>query len=789
MLLLKSHPDKKLEQHLLGVKEWGNHFLTLSPSNIIKQKSDVELLNCFLLLHDIGKATSYFQAYIQGEVVQEELKSHAHLSSLIFLKYTIVQGKLEKYEETLMAMYLCIFKHHDSLSSIKQCIETAMIEEELMKKQWDSIDKKELQQVLEKIDLDPFICELDFEQLYDNIHEILRKWRRKIRNEETQIHIYSEDKLKSFANFFLIQNLFSLLINADKSEVGIQQINLVEPASYLMNIEQYINSKEKKITKLNQMRQQAFEEVQNQVTSMKGKSIFTLTLPTGMGKTLNSLNFAFRLKKELEKANSVNYKIIYSLPFMSIIDQTVVEVEKILSSQNKTIDSRMLLKSHHLAEMDWNVGENTLQEKEVSKLLIDGWNSSIIITTFIQLFQTLIGYRNNSQRKFQQLNNAIIIVDEIQSLPVKYYQVIRNLLLEFTKYTNSKFILMTATQPKILEPEEYCSLCDARNYYLNLERTVILNEIEEKKTIQEFMQDFEYQKGKSYLIILNTIESSKTVYQELKEKYPKEHMVLLNTNFPPIVRKSIIQKIKNKEYDIVVSTQLVEAGVDIDLNMVYRDFAPLPQLLQSAGRSGREGINKGEVHIINLVRNNQTEYAKDIYNSVDLELTEQVLRSKRKIEEKEFIQLINQYYDLIKDPKRKSQDESIKLIKGLHLGKFSKRREEEEQLRYAEDFRLIEEKQPTVNIFIELDSQARCLWKQYEQLLEQPVENVWERKAKLENIRRKLAEYTITIRMNQKMLKQNLPPYIPNYYYVEENMLSYYYDFEYGFGKEEVIFI
>ena len=785
--MLISHPDKRLEDHLRGVKCWGEYYLSFLPCSLIEKYCDKEMLDAFFMLHDIGKATSYFQRYISGESVEEELKSHAHLSANIFLKYIMLQNKMKLNEKIVKLMYMCIFKHHDHLSSLKHCLECALSEKALMEKQWNSISKEEFIKLFDSIGLNSSIAKLSFDEFYNEIQNIQRKWLMEIMSKDRKVKEKTDVDELDLEEYILIENLFSILIDSDKSEVGIGDKGLVNSNKCNINVKKYIDGKNKENNDINKMRRLALEEVESKLEHAMESKIYTLTLPTGMGKTLNALNFSFLLKEELELKQDCSYKIIYTLPFMSIIDQTVQVLEDILCTENIQIDSNLLLKSHHLADLEWKDGENILFNKQTSKLLIEGWNSGIIITTFIQLFETLIGYKNKLQRKYHQLNNAIIIIDEIQSLPIKYYQVIHKVLIEFTRYSNSRFLIMTATQPKIFGAHEVMSLCESEKYYCKLARTSVYNEVNYQMTLEEFAQKLNCYEKKRYLLIVNTINESKDLYNLLKEKYCDREVVLLNTNFPPIVRKHIINDIKYGKYNIIISTQMIEAGVDIDLNVVYRDFAPIPQLLQSAGRAGREGKTKGEVHIINLVDNRGKQFASYIYDATDLCLTEQVLGDSVLIEESEFINLINQYYELVDNPNIKSQTESHKLIKGLHLGKFSKRGEDE-ALRYAEDFKLIEQRQETISIFIELDEFAKILWSQFEDFFKDNMLDKWEKRANLDCIRRKMEEYIVTARLNKHMLSYNLPPCVNGFFYVSYDTLDYYYNDEYGFGTNNVIF-
>ena len=789
--MIKSHPDKKLVDHLNGVKKFGEYFLQYSPNELVIKNTDKELLDSFFLLHDIGKASIYFQKYINSEAVDSELKSHAHLSSLIFLKYAIIRKKNEKYETAVKYMFMAIFKHHTALSTLKECIEIIISsdEKELMKKQWESIDKVELKEIFEEVNLDTSLVLYSFDELYEGIKECCMKWMLEERKSETNIKNMIIKNDLSFDTYLLAQNLYSLLIDSDKSEVVLGNTEIIKHEKLSVSVDKFLKEKIQKQSKINEMRQKAFHEVEEKLNNLGENRIYTLTLPTGMGKTLNSLNFAFKLKDKLEKEENKKYKVIYALPFMSIIDQTVEVIENIFKSNGISLDTQFLLKSHHLAETEWKEGENILDNIQQSKMLIDGWNSQVIVTTFIQLFETLIGYRNNTQKKYHQLNNCIIVVDEIQSLPVKYYKIIRNLLLEFTKYSNSRCIVMTATQPKIFNETEKFELCNSKEYYENLQRTVVINEIDKVRKLEEFAEELRLEEEKTYLIVLNTIKSTKECYEYLKEKWEDKRIVLLNTNLPPYVRKKIIKNIKNKEYDVIVSTQLIEAGVDIDVNFVYRDFCPIPSLMQSSGRAGREGNSKGKVHFIRLIDNSSKPYARYIYDDIDLSLTEEVLKEYKEIPENKFIEIINKYYEKIADPNKKSQDESNKLIKGLNLCKFSKRDVCNEALRYAEDFKLIEEKGESINVFIEMNEEAQKLWKEFNDTLQENYENTWDEKAKIDNIRRKLSEYVVTVRLKKETLENNLPPLINGYYYVERSMLNYYYNNEYGFGTNDTIFM
>ncbi|PKM50352.1 MAG: hypothetical protein CVV02_12040 [Firmicutes bacterium HGW-Firmicutes-7] len=793
MQRLLSHPNRNLEDHLEEVKSWGIFYKENSACDLLKNIDD-NIIKSFFIFHDIGKSTAFFQDYIQGKPVQEHLKSHAGLSAMLFLYYHILVKTVADNEDLIVAMAYAILRHHGDMNKFSD-VNNYMINDkiQLLETQYSTIDASILVDKLAVLGLDREILDEIFNGdkvcFTSKVSDFLKCRRKRLDSERPRLKRQKEQGDYSTKAYFTMQVLFSLLTDADKSQVTLGHRDLAQRVDLKADVAEHIKRKATKASKLNTLRSMAFEEVNNHMDVEK--NLFTLTLPTGMGKTLNSFNYALRLRQKLYEKYNTRYRIIYVIPFMSIIDQNANVIEEVLKESNTQVTSSMLCKHHHLTEITWITNENTLEENENAQILIEGWNSEIVITTFQQFFSTLAGHKNSMQRKFNKLCNTIVIIDEIQAIPVKYYKFIGKMLTDFAALMKSKVIAMTATQPHIFETGTSQALCDYRKYYSQLSRTIIINELKFSRTIEEFVEGIECQSNKRYLFILNTIESAKKMYNLLKDKFFDSEITYLSTMLPPKERLNRIHQIKEKKYDIVVSTQLVEAGVDIDFDVVYRDLAPLPSIFQSAGRANREGgeYNKGEVHLIKLKDSNGY-YADKVYRNAktDLDITEKILKDYERLEESEFMAIIETYFDKMADGDVKSQHISDALIKGAASQWFYGDKEAcilTNEILPLNSFELIEDNGEKVTVFIELDEEAEKLWKKYTAITHEKVDK-WEHRMNLKTISRKMSEYMVDVSVATKN-KYNRPPLMDEnhvYYYVAKSEIDKFYSTETGYGVE-----
>lgn len=312
-----------------------------------------------------------------------------------------------------------------------------------------------------------------------------------------------------------------------------------------------------------------------------------LNMPTGSGKTLCSLKIALD-KLEL----SGKKRIIYVIPYTSIIEQTANTFDEIFGEYMD------ILRHHSNYCFDDSDKEEDTAEK--LKKSTENWDAPLIITTSVQFFQSLYHYRGSGLRKLHNLSDSVIIFDEVHMLPEKYLQPCIRGIGYITKYLNSEAIFLSATMP------DYTELFNA--YIPDHTVTELIKDKSDfsyfQKCRYEYLGETEYDSiiersthYKSNLIIVNRRRTAREIYKKLTGN--KFH---LSTYMTPNDRSAAIEKIKSclrKEQPVtVVSTSLIEAGVDLDFETVFREMTGLDSILQSGGRCNREGRRKcGNVFI------------------------------------------------------------------------------------------------------------------------------------------------------------------------------------------------
>jgi len=769
---LFSHPDKYLEIHLKNTMNLAFHFLNEIPmENLLLSKEQLQkLIKINTLSHDIGKATKFFQEYLlSGEEEGSKETRHSLLSSLI--AYYITQKAFEKENipdniKTILPIfsYINVKRHHGNFMDILIELDISEEEKELLYRQIESIDEEKFNILIKNTD-DALFSEITKDKLKDIVEAVskdIKIKRIKIKNL----------KHENSPEYYLLNNLlFSLLIDADKSEVtiGKPERNPLE-IPYIV-VDHYKKELKTDRKPINELREKAYQEVINKEIDLDQK-IYSLTLPTGLGKTFTSFAFALKLREEIRKKKGYIPRIIYSLPFLSIIEQNASVLENVLIKYFGNIDSTMILKHHHLSEIYYKYNDNEI-EPDHAKILIEGWNSEIIITTFVQLFHTLISNKNSNLRKLHRIFGSIIILDEVQSIPIKYWYLLREIFKELVEKFNTYIIFSTATQPLIFNKDETFNLINTEDYFTKLNRTILIPRLNESLLLEEFLENIELKSDKSYMFIFNTINSAQKFYNLLKEK-TKEDIVFLSSHIIPKERLKRIESIKKGEKRIVVTTQLVEAGVDIDLDVVYRDIAPLDSINQSAGRCNRNWLKDiGEVYLYSL-QDDRRRYASYIYDKILLDVTNNILKKDEKIEEIKFLNYIQNYFYEISE--RKSKDISKNFLDAIYSLRYSGYTENEnDKCIGIEDFKLIEEDQPKIDVFIELNEEAENLWNQYIKLKE--IKDIFERRLEFLKIRSDFYKYVISIPIRA----ENLPAIEYGFGYISKDNLDDFYDRETGY--------
>jgi len=759
---LYSHPEKLLYSHLKNVAELMEFFLDEKPASIKDELSPIVRIIGFS--HDIGKATKSFQKYLFAEENEKnKLRTKHSLFSAMCAYYLAKEMNPENRLFPLFA-FITVKRHHGDLINVKD--EVSLFNEkdaDFLLDQIDDIDDSEFKILAEHL----FAYGLPIKLNRDIIKQWIQNFAYELKSLKRELRQSSEIK-----NYIILNLLYSLLIDADKTDTVIGDRKAFERKTYEDKewVKNFLSLCNPPLNFINQLRNQAYQQVNSHIIDTNQK-IYSINLPTGLGKTLTGFSFALKLKSAL-KNSGINPRIIYSLPFLSIIDQNAKVFEEVIHENEIIPTSDLLLKHHHLSEIYYKTKEQEY-EPESAKIFIEGWNSEIVITTFVQLFHTLLSNKNSTLRKFHRLANSIIILDEIQAIPIKYWKITSKILTTLSEMLNSYLILMTATEPLIFEKDNTFALTKSIDYYKKLNRIEIISNIKQLTPITELKKEISQTTSQTILFIFNTISSSKQFYNLIDLPITKTY---LSSHIVPKERLRRIEDIKNGKYKIAVSTQLVEAGVDIDFDTVIRDIAPFDCIIQSAGRCNRNAQNKkGIAKVFKLIDEKGKTFANRIYDPVLIDLTEKLLSRKETFQEFEIYQLLEEYFKLIKE--RMSQAESEEILDAVLKLKYD--REGDDELSVA-DFKLIEEDYPKIDVFIEYEDDAEKIWEEFQKIKQ--IRSPFDRKKEFLKIRKDFYNYIISVP------PENPPPKIEDTYCVTKTQLEDYYDIETGYKtKSEVI--
>jgi len=771
---LLSHPDRTLQTHLDNCFKVGAKVLEqkIISGELLPKKEIEQLFKQLVYFHDFGKSTDFFQHKIieatkraasdfteENENYIEDFDQNKQANVLKLLEdddrlgnhsllgayYQLTNSKRDDEIEELI-LFKIIQKHHGNLTNFhlsKESVDQFHLSENKLKRLETQLDHLPFN-LYQNILPDEFWAKKeDWEVVKKRFLDVLlgNDAARKLK------------KAKSLRYFFLQHYMYSLLLSADKGDVKIKNKTIVE-STYVFpqNIvdkfkEIEFGGKEKK--PIDEVREAAYQDIAKNIEAHKNENFFSITLPTGMGKTFSAYNAAILLQNLAEGTP----RIVYCLPFTSIIDQNVKVLSDIFDKNDQ--DTSRISKNHHLSSLNSKFHKYEIDEQE-SEYLTDGWEHDFIVTTFVQLTDGIFSNKNKLLRKFHNVTDSIIILDEVQNIPPKYYEAIECTFEKMAEYFDTKFLFVTATQPLMMPNTNVIELTDptlakTRAYFENLERIELdkslLNDGVNEDIddwIELFKQDIDRNSDKSFLFILNTVASSQKVFNRLKEEYQANDckVYYLSSSVLPCFRKLIIEKIKNeKGRKIVVSTQVVEAGVDIDLDVVYRDFAPLDSINQSAGRCNRNGINgKGTVKLFD------TGKSKAIYDSTLRDITKNILADYPDvIQESELYELNQAYFRGVKKRIQDDNDTSVKIIDCMEKLLLEDLNEE---------FKLIDKAYPTYNVFIPFDKKdvthlkdfefptkksPKGIWSEYIELCQ--IENRFERKQAIKKLRPDLMQY------------------------------------------------
>ncbi|AXF57068.1 CRISPR-associated helicase Cas3' [Salicibibacter kimchii] len=802
-----SHEDKRLYDHLNEVCQLSKRLV--EDVHLKKEKIEHDLLLTLSILngigHDFGKYTSYFQDHLKNN--NGGKNSHhsfisavftAHLVSKIFDEHNsefasfaplLCYISVLHHHGNLKAMDHVVLKPDDDLHDYYQRIQTMEIQIEDIKVNAEEIEKE----------LFELGCYYSISIPQNIVHSFIEGWAqtmKQLKQIQRKINKLERKEDAILAElYFIHQVLYSALIDSDKhSASNTHKASRQTIPSDIVDLYRDDNFDLRDKSGMNGWRNKMYNTAISNIEHFNDP-IATLTAPTGSGKTLMAYSIALKLREKAEEDGRVP-RIIYTLPFTSVIDQNYDQAEEIFEKYVDTFkqnQENFLLKNHHLASIQYkNQEERPVHE---ALLLTESWESEFIVTTYIQLLETLIGWRNRPLKKFSKLTNSIIILDEIQNIRAEYWPLLRKTFQALTNLFHCKIILMTATQPLIFSQEDTTELLESKahtkaDFFNSMERvdlTYIPN-YGGSYSLDEWFQYFSehYHRNKNYLAIFNTISSSIAIYDKMTKRFPAEcysnlKIVYLSTNIVPIERQRRIKKIKSlmKDYQvIVVSTQVVEAGVDLDFDVVFRDIGPVDSIIQASGRCNRNGRNcRGEVNILPICRDNGQDEAMLVYGKAHISISKELL-PKEKTRESDFLDYVDRYFTLIQNHINK--DHSKKLWKAIQKLHFNGNYRTET---YISDFQLIDDNNSQfVDVFFEIDKESQGLWEEYvTNVFEEP--NPEKRFKKHLDLKKEIRKYVISapLKLFQGDLKDQIDMYerlhllhIPYY------RLSQHYNLEYG---------
>jgi CRISPR-associated endonuclease/helicase Cas3 len=672
-LFLRAHIEQ-INEALQGIRGWHTQ-KTINP-----QVKDI--MEKLAFLHDLGKGTSAFQDFIadppnyKGDPKE---KSHTALSLL----FTLVKAQEEGWDELETLILAAAAKgHHSRLPTVPEKKIGGVGNSQwdldgfaggekarLLKKQLGMVNYADLVEET-GINLEKY---LKFTSAFDNSTRFLAALKKFVTNRiAAKLFSLSDEEAVNFR--LRAQLVFSMFLEADKAFLAVS-----DPGRYLKRevrhwqpqwIDQYIGEPDNTAT--NRLRQKARGEIINAIRQSETERIFSLTAPTGSGKTLLAATWAFKLREIISAEPDVAPKIIVVLPFLSIIDQTSKEYEKILQIGGYVADGAWLLNSHSLADRnyaDWLEDEN-------KPFFMDTWRSELLITTYDQFLMSLMDPRARYQMRFHNLCDAFIIMDEVQSLPCKLWQPLEKIIKSLSSVGNSRILLMSATLPPFVG-DAVPLLPAYETYFAAFKRYRFYFRLKDSLNIERFCEEVEerlpvwVKEKKRVLITLNTRKSARKIRDALDIPLLRDSgmsIYFVSADVTPRDRLEIIRKIKDKKPCIVVSTQCIEAGVDIDMDVVIRDFAPLDSLVQIAGRCNREGKkDRCPVEIVDLIDEEGNRYSEMIYDPTHLQVTRDLINGIPEVLEEDVLELSNLYFKELFAKKDTG---------GIHLKRFARWQED-----------------------------------------------------------------------------------------------------------------
>ena len=756
--------------------------------NILNLKNQEEELYYKMIedvvnFHDFGKVNSQFQIdkMLNEEIFKMEDKynisgvlgsDHSLLSASMFIAYyfgkitdlieIVETKKIVILFEILFALSYVISKHHGNLDSFEEYIEKlSRNNEENILKELKNISVSNggiiLQAFLKKETIPVFF---NFIEIY--ISE--RKNKENISSEE------------AMAIFTLTRMMFSLLIASDyystnefmqeikyKNFGNMGNTDIIKKEYENSEIIKSIRNKEKNGVAndkdINNFRTKIFLEAEKNLEKNKDSNIFFLEAPTGSGKSNTALNLSLKLLDKDRK------KIFYVYPFNTLVEQNMNTLKNIFENNEEVIKNIAVVNSVTALT---NKDSRDISIEEYSDILMDRQflNYPFIVTTHVGIFNSLVGNTKEDCMPFYQLVNSVIVFDEIQAYKNTIWAEIIKILNSYAKLLNIKIIIMSATLPNLsylLDEEEknnISKLIKNRDEYFN--NTIFKNRVEVNYDLLS-EQKIEYEELLQH-IIENSLNSQKILIEFISKNDAKkfyefcENNEDLNVNYEILIltgednkarRNSIIKKINSKDKRVIlISTQLIEAGVDIDVDVGYKNISGLDNEEQFLGRINRSCKKSGKAYFFYLTD------AKKVYkNSVIIENKLNLFSDEMKdvLENKNFDIFYSKVLEILKrKAKEKINNDNFEIIIFNKKFRLLKERmqlieEQDDKKTYFFNRTLTDEEIEEIGENID----GSEVWERYVEILKE--ENYAKKIVELSKIREKMMYFLYEVKKNTEL--------------------------------------
>lgn len=503
------------------------------------------------LVHDAGKASDAFQRRINGSGEQVD--------------HSTAGAKYLKENYGLVGKWLAylVAGHHGGMPNY------AAISEAGRSSLCSRLEK-------EVEPYDAFAAEVDLPGLDEVLGAMPPALRRKCANED-----------KAYSVYFLLHLLYSALVDADfldteafmdagRTAARAEQRPTLRALDAMLDEHMALVEKRSAATRVNRARSSIREACLSKAQHPSG--LYTLTVPTGAGKTLASLSFA--LKHAVTHGQS---RIIYAIPYTSIVEQNAAVLRGIFGAD--------AVLEHH---SNYKPGDSEDAERARS-LAIENWDAPIIVTTNVQLFESLYAARPSRARKAHNIANSVIVLDEAQALPDGFLKPCLAALEELVRSCNSTVVLCSATQPtfgklwpggskaqELVSPD-----CYDASVFADRRHIEFVGELSSEDLARRIAAE------PQVLCIVSSRKAASRLYDELVSLNPEGRVYHLSAHMVPQHRTEVLRCVREDLAQgrscAVVSTQLIEAGVDIDFPVVFREVAGIDSIVQAAGRCNREG--------------------------------------------------------------------------------------------------------------------------------------------------------------------------------------------------------